>query len=181
MSTRSPDRRGAAELRIRPMTGRDLEEVLRIERTSFTTPWSERTFRGLLERPNAVLLVAEEPRRASWIAEGYRGPGRRLVGYVAIWLARGEAELGDLAVEREARRSGVGTALVDAAAEAAVGRGASAIFLEVRESNLAARRLYERAGFESVGTRPGYYVRPVEDAVVMRRSLASGAGRPASR
>lgn len=157
------------------MTREDLDDVLRIERASFGVPWSERTFRSLLERSNAVLLAAEERTEARWAA--LRGdalePG--LVGYAVVWLGGGEAELGDLAVDEGARRRGVGAALVKAVLEAAADRGASAVLLEVRESNRAARRLYERAGFERVGTRTRYYVRPVEDALVMRRSLpASG-------
>lgn len=157
------------------MTREDLDDVLRIERASFGVPWSERTFQSLLERSNAVLLAAEERAEARWAAlrEDALGPG--LVGYAVVWLGGGEAELGDLAVDEGARRRGVGAALVKAALEAAADRGASAVFLEVRESNRAARRLYERAGFERVGTRKRYYVRPVEDALVMRRSLpASG-------
>lgn len=140
------------------MRPEDLEEVIRIERASFTIPWSERTFRGLLGRSNAVLLVAEAD--------------SGLLGYAVVWMAGEEAELGDLAVRDEARRRGVGSALVGAALEAAADAGAGVLFLEVRQGNEAARRLYERTGFEVVGTRRGYYTRPVEDALVMRKSLA---------
>lgn len=165
MSTRVPERPAARALRIRAMRAGDLSEVLDIEAASFSVPWSERTFRGLLGRPNAALLVAEE--------EGAGGPrhASRLLGYAVVWMAGREAELGDLAVRVEARRRGVGSALLTAGLEAAARAGAARIFLEVREGNLAARRLYERAGFEVVGIRPGYYARPVEDALVMRRAL----------
>lgn len=158
------------------MRREDLDDVLRIERASFAVPWSERTFRALLERSNAVLLAAEERVEARWATPGGDALGPRLVGYAVVWLGGGEAELGDLAVEEGARRRGIGAALVKAALEAAADRGATAVFLEVRESNRAARRLYERAGFEHVGTRKRYYVRPVEDALVMRRSVPSPGG-----
>jgi ribosomal-protein-alanine N-acetyltransferase len=135
------------------MTGRDLADVLAIERVSFPTPWSERTFRNLMRRANARLWVAES--------------GAGVLGYAVAWFAGPEAELGGLAVTPEARRRGIGRTLVKAVLEDARSCGIRLVFLEVRESNAAARRLYERAGFETVGRRPGYYVSPVEDALVM--------------
>lgn len=148
--------------RLRPMASSDLSEVLRIEEASFPTPWSEGTFRNLMRRANARL----------WVAESEAG---ELLGYAVAWFAGREAELGDLAVSPEARRSGVGRALVEAVLEDARNHGIQLVFLEVRESNAAARRLYERAGFEPGVRRPGYYVRPVEDALVMRIATGSEA------
>ncbi len=148
--------------RLRPMASSDLAEVLRIEEASFPTPWSERTFRNLMRRANARL----------WVAESQVG---ELLGYAVAWFAGSKAELGDLAVSPEARRSGVGRALVEALLEDARNHGVQLVFLEVRESNAAARRLYEEVGFEAVGRRPGYYARPVEDALVMRIATGSEA------
>jgi ribosomal-protein-alanine N-acetyltransferase len=142
------------DLRIRSMTSGDLPEVLRIERISFPTPWSERTFRNLMRRENARL----------WIAES---PGGQLLGYAVAWFAGSEVELGDLAVRPAARQAGVGRALVDSVLKDARSHGIQLVFLEVRATNSAARRLYRRAGFETVGRRPGYYSHPVEDALVM--------------
>lgn len=139
-----------------------------IERESFPTPWSEETFRGLLGRRSATLLAAE-------------AEGGAIVGYAALWTVGEEAELGDLAVREGARRRGVGRALLAAALEEAARRGAEAVFLEVRRSNGAARRLYETAGFSAVAVRPGYYARPREDALVMRRPLRAGEPVGASR
>ncbi|MDQ3523203.1 MAG: ribosomal protein S18-alanine N-acetyltransferase, partial [Gemmatimonadota bacterium] len=82
-----------------------------------------------------------------------------------------EAELGNVAVAPEARACGVADTLVRAVLERIRQRGARACFLEVRESNLAAQRLYRRRGFEVVGRRRAYYSRPVEDALVMRLQL----------
>ena len=159
------DRARAAQLgspRLRPMASSDLAEVLRIEEASFRTPWSEGIFRNLMRRANARL----------WVAESEAG---ELLGYAVAWFAGSEAELGDLAVSPAARQSGVGRGLVEAVLEDARNHGIQLVFLEVRESNTAARRLYEKVGFEPVGRCPGYYVRPVEDAVVMHMATGSEA------
>lgn len=136
----------------------DLEAVLAIERASFATPWSERTFRGLLQRRNARLAVAED--------------GGQVVGYAVAWFAGGQAELGDLAVRPESRRRGVGRLLLEAMLAAAEQERIEVMYLEVRESNLAARALYEQGGFVAVDRRLRYYADPTEDALVLRRPIA---------
>lgn len=148
---------------MRAMTVADIPEVLHIERRSFSIPWQEPTFRGLLRRRSASLLVAEE--------------AGTIVGYAALWYAADEAELGDLAVLPEARRQGLGRWILDRAMEDAKRRGAEQVFLEVRASNEDARRLYEKAGFDTVGVRPSYYSQPVEDAILMRRMLKTEESR----
>lgn len=150
---------GPADLRLRPMRETDLRQVLHIERRSFTLPWSAATFRGLLRRRSAALLVAER--------------SERVLAYAVLWFAADEAELGDLAVLPEARGCGVGAWLLEHAVAEARSRGAAQIFLEVRESNASARRMYERSGFGVVGLRADYYTEPVEDAVLMMRPLSS--------
>lgn len=147
---------------LRPMQEADLRQVLHIERRSFTIPWSDSTFRGLLRRQSTALLVAE---RAG-----------EVVGYAVLWFAADEAELGDMAVLPEMRRRGLGRWLLDGALAEAARRGAKHVFLEVRQSNAAARSLYERAGFEAAGTRPDYYSEPKEDAILMMRRLESDVG-----
>lgn len=152
-----------APVRIRRMRGADLAGVLDIERRSFGSPWSERTFRTLLRRRNARSIVAED------------GAGE-VAGYAVVWYSGSEAELGNLAVEPERRRRGVATALLREVLRGVRSRGLERLFLEVRKGNEAARRLYERQGFQVVGVRPGYYVNPREDALVMRRVVpADGA------
>lgn len=174
-----------SRVEVRPLRPSDLPAVLRIERETFPVPWSERTFRNLLERPDAVLLVAveggagagpERPPVEGTVTEGgqagdAQGGGARLLGYAVLWRAGEEAELGDLAVGRESRRRGIGRRLVARILEEAGRLGARGVFLEVRESNVPARRLYGTLGFRVVGRRPGYYARPPEDALVMRRSV----------
>ncbi len=154
--SRIPQRRTA--LVLRPMRRRDVPEVMEIERGSFSEPWSAFTFRSLLRRRNAVLLVAEE--------------GERIAGYAVLWIVSDVAELGNLAVRPAFRGQGTGRALLDEVLREATG-GVRTVILEVRESNKAARQLYAEAGFRIVGVRSDYYVSPREDALVMRIRLDS--------
>ncbi len=146
---------------VRPARAGDLPAILRIERASFAQPWADRAFRRVMARPDAALLVA--------------GRGGRVAGYVALWREGRIAELGDLAVAPERRRAGLGSTLVEAAAAAARERGAERIFLQVRESNRAARRLYRSTGFRRIGRKRGYYRTPREDALMLIRETGGPA------
>ena len=162
-ATRVSDRTGSTEpgpgggIVIRPLSGADLGDVLRIERASFTVPWTPRTFHGLLGRSDAFLLAADD--------------AGRLVGYAATWVVLDQAELGDIAVDPDRRGEGIGSRLLEAVLAEASSRGVKELYLEVRVSNHGARRLYARYGFLAVGRRPGYYSSPREDALVLRRNL----------
>lgn len=142
---------------LRPLTAADLPRVLQIEAESFAVPWRRDTFDGLMARGDSDLIAAE--------------CGGVLCGYAAIWTILDQSELGDVAVAPEHRGRGVGRRLVQAAMEHARARGAGEIFLEGRESNKGAIRLYEEMGFEVIDRRRRYYTRPVEDALVMRAPL----------
>ncbi|UCC48068.1 MAG: ribosomal protein S18-alanine N-acetyltransferase [Gemmatimonadota bacterium] len=142
---------------IRRMEESDLDVVMEVERESFSTPWSRGTFRGLMRRSDASLWVAEV--------------SHCVVGYAVVWYLFQQAELGNLAVAPGWRRRGLGKRLLDWALEKARERGTERIFLEVRISNRAAQRLYERYGFVQVGLRRRYYREPVEDARVMSLDL----------
>ena len=155
----------AGDVSVRTMRPADLPEVMRIERRSFTMPWQESTFRALMRRPSAALLTAELAGHAA----------KTVAGFSALWFAADEAELGDLAVDPDLRGRGIGRPLLEASIETARRRGAAVLYLEVRESNLAARTLYDGRGFETVGRRPGYYSEPREDACVMRLDLQNEA------
>ncbi len=150
-----------APLVLRAMRLSDLPEVLLIERRSFATPWAEGNFSGLMRRPSATLIVAELD--------------EAVAGYAVLWFAADEGELGNLAILPELRRRGLGRRLLDRAIEEATGRGARRLFLEVRESNGGARRLYEAAGFQLDGVRRGYYTAPTEDAVLMSLQVQNEA------
>lgn len=147
-----------APVLVRPLTRADLDEVMRIERAAFTTPWRPSTFEGLLARSDTNLFAAT--------------CGGRLVGYAVCWTVVDQAELGNVAVDPEFRGRGIGRRLVDEVLQCVRARGAAECFLEVRESNRGAQELYVQRGFRVVGRRKRYYTHPVEDALVMRVGLA---------
>jgi [ribosomal protein S18]-alanine N-acetyltransferase len=145
------------DIRIRALRGTDVERVLEIENASFSTPWRDTTFRGLLRRTDTDLLGA-------FGAE-------TLVGYAIAWTIIDQAELGNVAVAPEARGLGIGRLLVESMLGRLRYRSVAECFLEVRESNQVAQGLYGALGFQVVGRRPAYYSDPVEDALVMRVRL----------
>lgn len=154
-----------ALLLLRPAGAGDIEQVAAIERTSFSDPWSPRTFGGLLEAERVWFVVAER-------ADG------RLAGYIVMWFLVDEAEIANLAVAPDDRGRRVGALLLDAALAAAEARGIGTFYLEVRDSNRTARALYGSRGFEEIARRRRYYRSPVEDALVMRRQrVTAGPGR----
>jgi [ribosomal protein S18]-alanine N-acetyltransferase len=140
-----------ARCRIRAASTADLDAVARIERASFADPWSRRAFQVHL---HDLFLVAD---RDGTVA-----------GYVIGRVTGAEGEILNIAVDPSRRTNGLGRALLDASLDALRAAGVESVFLEVRVSNTAARRLYEAGGFTEIGRRRGYYDRPVEDAVVMR-------------
>jgi [ribosomal protein S18]-alanine N-acetyltransferase len=148
-----------AEVTIRKARPADVEDVAAIERRAFSDPWSANSFRALFGNPIVHFVVAEDRSTA------------RLVGYLVMWFVVDESEIANLAVSEDARRAGVGARLLDHALTAARERRSAVVFLEVRESNAAARALYASRGFEIAGRRAKYYRKPVEDALVLRRGL----------
>ncbi len=145
---------GTRVLQIRPMTEEDLPFVQLIEGASFTTPWPPHAYRQELESNRlAHYLVALI--------------GERVVGYGGIWLMVDEAHVTTFAVHPSFRRRRIGERMLIALLDLAVDRGAREATLEVRLSNLAARRLYEKYGFRPVGIRPRYYSDNQEDALIM--------------
>jgi [ribosomal protein S18]-alanine N-acetyltransferase len=136
----------------------DLAAIHAIESAAFGDPWSLEGFRDLIDHPRAKLEVAVA-------ADG------EVLGYAVAWYVADESEIANLAVVPHARRRGVGALLLDRILRAAAAFGARTVFLEVRESNEEARKLYEARAFAVAGRRPKYYRRPDEDALIMRRQL----------
>ncbi|HEY8056315.1 MAG TPA: ribosomal protein S18-alanine N-acetyltransferase [Terriglobales bacterium] len=138
--------------RLREFAPADLPRLMEIAAECFgSSAWGESHF-------------APRPARTVWVAEtGAAGP----VGYCVIECIADEAELQAVAVAAAWRRRHVGEGLLLAARATARVRGARHIYLEVRESNLAAQMFYRRFGFAPTGTRPGYYRDPDEAAVLM--------------
>jgi ribosomal-protein-alanine N-acetyltransferase len=132
--------------------------VAHIEAASFADPWPEHAFSLYLR---GCFLVAEQ--------DGM------VVGFLVARTALDEAEILDLAVDPAARGRGVGRALLHDALDVLRRSRARQVFLEVRESNAAALRLYGSLRFRQVGRRSRYYRQPTEDALVLVRDVAADA------
>ena len=139
---------------IEPMRLEDVDEVQRIEEASFSTPWPPNAYRSeLMTNKLAAYLVVR--------AEG------RIVAYGGMWLMVDEAHITTFAVHPAWRRQRLGERLLLAFLDFAKERHAREATLEVRLSNISARRLYEKYGFRPVGLRPRYYSDDGEDALIM--------------
>ena len=97
--------------------------------------------------------------------------GGRAVAYGGMFYAPEEGQILNIGVDRNYRRRGYAKAILSALEADARAHGAKALFLEVRVSNLPAIRLYESAGFSTVGRRPNFYRAPLEDALLMKKEL----------
>ncbi|HEY7649827.1 MAG TPA: ribosomal protein S18-alanine N-acetyltransferase [Methylomirabilota bacterium] len=150
------------------MRSADLEEVLAIERASFSMPWS----RG------AFLYELEQNRVARCYVVREDG---RLIGYICLWEVADEVHITNVAVHPDLRRRGVGRSLLSAVLDDARQRKLRLVVLEVRPSNAEALGLYESFGFRVVGRRRGYYYDTGEDALVMEASLVEGHGPAKAR
>jgi [ribosomal protein S18]-alanine N-acetyltransferase len=145
------------------MKKEDLDQVLTIEQTSFSMPWSRNLFLSeFRSRQVSNLMVA--------LADG---PSRRVIGFIVFWTVEDEMHILNLAVVPAFRRQGIAKKLVQAALARASQKGSKRAFLEVRASNAAAQKLYSSLGFTGTSIRRDYYDQPVEDAVVM--TLEQGA------
>lgn len=140
---------------LRRAEAADVAAVAAIEREVFGDPWSEGEFAAVLDLPHAIFLVGLDLLS-------------RVAGYAVVSCLVDESEILNIAVTPGSRRSGLGARMLDAAMAEARVRGARKFFLEVRESNLAARALYESRGFTQLSRRKGYYRNPAEDALLLR-------------
>jgi [ribosomal protein S18]-alanine N-acetyltransferase len=142
---------------IRHATEADIPAMMALERHAATAAhWSAEQYRTAFSRdaPGRVVLIIEE--------------AASVQGFIAGRVLGEEWEIENIAVAEPARRRGLGTRLLGGFLDMARGRGALTVFLEVRESNLAARRLYEKWAFVQSGRRKLYYREPEEDAIVFR-------------
>ena len=154
-------------LTVRRCAPADIEHMASIERVSFSDPWSFETLSAAYALRHMRVLVAEESGKAG----GQGGAPPVIVGYVLALIMADEGEIADVAVAPESRRRGVARALLDQMILDMGAEGVRALYLEVRESNVAARGLYRSMNFEQVGRRREYYQHPSEDALLLRRDL----------
>lgn len=142
---------------IRKMTERDLDEVMIIEKDSFSLPWSRPSYEAELLNQYANYLVCD--------CEG------ELAAYIGMWTLFEEAHITNVAVANKFRGRGMGRALMLEEEKLARFKNAIRIFLEVRPSNTAALAMYEGMGFVHTGVRKKYYDDNQEDALVMTKFL----------
>ena len=142
-------------LTFREMEMDDLEDVIRLEEESFSTPWSANSLFTFFIRSDTFFCAALE--------DG------KLVGYAGLTLVPPEGDLVNIAVDEACRGRGIGRGLLDFLLSEGEKRGITDVFLEVRISNTHARRLYDAAGFKFLAVRKDYYTDPDEDALLMKR------------
>jgi len=129
------------------------DDIQVIEKASFPTPWTLNAFREEIDKSVSHLwgLIANEG----------------LVGYICFWEFAGEIHLMNIAVHPDRRGKGFGQYMLSRMIEAGISKGDQTVWLEVRPSNVAARRLYKNTCFRETGRRPHYYKDTHEDAIVM--------------
>ena len=147
----------SGERRFVPLGPIHLHRLMEIERSSFANPWSEADFRYLLADREALCL-------------GILHCGE-LIGYALGYFAGRGFHLANLAVAPAWRNQGWGGQLLGRILRLAAEQGASCYAHEVRSANRAARALYRKAGFRTIGRRAAYYSDPPDDAVLMERDI----------
>lgn len=130
-------------------------QIAALEKQFFSAPWDEKSVLSELRNDLAYWLAAVE--------------GETVAGYVGSQTVLGESDMMNLAVREDYQRQGIGEALVLALIDGLKARGSHCLTLEVRASNLPAKSLYEKLGFQKVGCRKNYYRNPKEDGDILRK------------
>jgi ribosomal-protein-alanine N-acetyltransferase len=153
MSSTEPD-----FLPLRPMTVDDVVTIMQVEARAFPYPWTAGIFHDCLKHGYS-----------GWVYE----QNGSLVGYAMMMFVLDEMHLLNICIRPEDHGRGLGSRLLKTLERIALGAKAENCFLEVRQSNFSAIRLYLNAGFNEVGVRKGYYPATVgrEDAIVMAKTL----------
>lgn len=143
---------------IIPMARDHIPALAQLERECFADPWSESGIGAELENPLAVFRTAVS-------ASG------EVMGYAGMTHVLDEGYIDNIAVGEPFRRKGVAASLLKELISYAREKDMAFLTLEVRRSNLGAQALYRKCGFKEKGIRPGFYVHPAEDAVIMTLEL----------
>ena len=134
--------------------------IAAIEEECFSDPWPRDTFASQLSGPNHTFLVALD--------------GNSVVGYVGLMYVLDEGYISNVAVTATYRRQSIADQLIEMLISRGICMGLSFLTLEVRQSNEAAKSLYIKHGFTSVGLRKNYYTKPKDDALLMTLYLKKG-------
>lgn len=139
---------------IRRITYEDIDQVSALEEASFSMPWPRSAFMEIVEKKDADYFVAETP-------------DHEIAGGLVLFQIAGEGDITNVAVKKEFRNQGIATKLLKYALNEGRKMNLKEFTLEVRVSNKAAIRVYEKVGFKSEGIRPKFYEKPVEDGLIM--------------
>lgn len=142
---------------FREMLVEDLDQVMEIEEDLFSVPWTREGFLTYLMKKDTMFFVVEEK--------------EKILGFCSMMTVLDEGDILNVAVRRDRQKEGIGQFLVDSILRMADLQGIRLVHLEVREGNQTARRLYERLGFKEDGLRRNYYEDPVENAVLMTKTM----------
>jgi len=132
----------------------DLPLVSNLDKLCFAEPWPERAFAYELTTDYSICLVAVDENDLA-------------IGAIVVWVIVDEAHVATIAVHPDQQQGGIGTCLLAHSLLKAYERGARSSLLEVRQSNLTARKLYERFGYQTMGFRKNYYQDNQEDALLL--------------
>ncbi len=156
--TASPVNSDIKAMTIKEANLSQLDGITEIENSSFSDPWSKNSLREAIESDNiTVFTVSDE--------DG------RILAFSCLLIIEYEAEILNIAVSEKFRGRGIGYCLAGHMIDVCRARNVEDIFLEVRQSNIAARALYRKLGLCEIGIRKRYYANPTEDAVLMKMSL----------
>ena len=141
---------------IERMTRADVAQVEARVQEIFSVPWSEKSFIDACETKENVYIVCKD--------------NGKVLGYCGMWTVLGEGNITNMAVAKEYRRQGIAKLLMSEMERISIEEnGVDVFFLEVRQSNENAKKLYEKMGYKPIGTRKRFYEKPVEDAIVMSK------------
>ncbi len=147
-------KRMTAGINIRRMSREDVPAAAALERECFSEPWSENAYLSALANENALYLVAEN-------MDG------SIAGMCGLLDILGEGDISNVAVREDFRKKGIAERMLSELLRQGKERGITAFTLEVRASNEAAIRLYEKFGFTCEGRRKNFYEKPREDALIL--------------
>ena len=144
---------------IQVATLENLDELVALEKACFSEPWSRKSFEAELEgnQFSRILIIPH--------SEG--GRKIQVIAYICMWIVFEEVRFLNLAVRLEFRRQGLAKWLICEGLRLGMAADCCRGMLEVRETNRAARNLYESFHFQPYATRKSYYTNPTEDAILM--------------
>ena len=129
----------------------NIDQMLKIEKKAFVSHWSKQTFIDELFSENGHYIAAIE--------------NGKIIGYTGYRYVSEEAHITTLAVDKKSRKKGIGTALIGQLIKDAKAQGLKKLYLDVRQSNIPAQKIYRKLGFKVIDRRREYYQHPQEDSL----------------